>query len=168
MMKVKLTDAQWRKILPFLQTCTNINIGGGIQWELLQHELGFPTKIHLARGRFGQSAEVLCDSRAGLRYYTARKAGRRARVYSADRRTKAMTRQTLSNLSGDTLKLLSHPRADRRRSRDYDRHIYKLRHSAESFIGKIEHFRRIFPRFDKLSMNYLSFIHFAGSLILLK
>ncbi len=52
--------------------------------------------------------------------------------------------------------------------REYDRHLYRERHLIECFIGKIKHYRRIFTRFEKLSKNYLSFIHLVSSLIWLK
>lgn len=60
------------------------------------------------------------------------------------------------------------PRSNRKELREIDRHLYKERHLAECFIGKLKHFRRVFSRFDKLAKNYLSFIHFASSLIWLR
>ncbi len=55
-----------------------------------------------------------------------------------------------------------------RTTRKYDRHLYRERHLVECFIGKIKQWRRIFTRFEKLSKNYLSFIHLVSSLIWLK
>jgi transposase len=55
-----------------------------------------------------------------------------------------------------------------RTGRKYDRHLYRERHLIECFIGKIKHYRRIFTRFEKLSKNYLSFIHLVSSLIWLR
>jgi transposase len=52
--------------------------------------------------------------------------------------------------------------------REIDWHLYRERHLIECFIGKIKHYRRIFTRFEKLSKNYLSFIHLVSSLIWLK
>jgi len=52
--------------------------------------------------------------------------------------------------------------------RKYDRHLYRERHLIECFISKIKHYRRIFTRFEKLSKNYLSFIHLVSSLIWLR
>ena len=48
---------------------------------------------------------------------------------------------------------------------EYDSHIYKERHLIECFFNKLKQFRRIFSRFDKLDVRYLSFIHFAAVLI---
>jgi transposase len=52
--------------------------------------------------------------------------------------------------------------------REIDRHLYKERHLIENQIGKLKQFRRVFSRFDKLSKKYLSFIHFASTLIWLR
>lgn len=52
--------------------------------------------------------------------------------------------------------------------RQVDWHLYRERHLIECFIGKIKHYRRIFTRFEKLSKNYLSFIHLVSSLIWLR
>jgi transposase len=56
-------------------------------------------------------------------------------------------------------------RSYNRCKRKYDRHLYRERHLIECFIGKIKHYRRVFTRFEKLSKNYLSFIHLVSSLI---
>ena len=46
--------------------------------------------------------------------------------------------------------------------------LYKERHLIECCIGKRKHFRRVFSRFAKLAQNYLSFVHFASTLIWLR
>jgi transposase len=35
-------------------------------------------------------------------------------------------------------------------------------------FGKLEHFRRVFSRFDKLARRYLAFVHLAAACILLR
>jgi transposase len=55
-----------------------------------------------------------------------------------------------------------------KQGRKYDRHLYRERHLIECFINKIKHYRRVFTRFEKLSKNYLSFIHLVSSLIWLR
>ena len=52
--------------------------------------------------------------------------------------------------------------------RQIDVHLYKERHLIENQIGKLKHFRRVFSRFDKLAKNYLSFIHFASTVVWLR
>jgi len=59
-------------------------------------------------------------------------------------------------------------RSYNRHRREVDWHLYRERHLIECFISKIKHYRRIFTRFEKLSKNYLSFIHPVSSLILLR
>lgn len=80
-MKVKLTDAQWRKILQFLQTCTHIYIGrerecrkfleavlwitrSGAQWRLLPKEYGNWNTVYkrFARWSGGGVFEKLFES----------------------------------------------------------------------------------------------------------
>ena len=55
-----------------------------------------------------------------------------------------------------------------KKSREYDRWLYRERHLVECFINKIKHYRRIFSRFDKLARSYLGFLHFVSSLIWLR
>ena len=51
---------------------------------------------------------------------------------------------------------------------EYDRWLYRERHLVECFINKIKHFRRVFSRFDKLSIRYLGFVQFVSALIWLR
>lgn len=60
------------------------------------------------------------------------------------------------------------PRRANRSQRTYDEHLYKERYQIEYFFSKIKHFRRIFSRFDKSALSYLSFLYFVGTLIWLK
>ncbi len=60
------------------------------------------------------------------------------------------------------------PKSNRKQPHEYDRELYKERHLIECFIGKLKHYRRCFSRFDKLARNYLSFLHFASTLIWLR
>lgn len=60
------------------------------------------------------------------------------------------------------------PKSNRKEQRAFDKELYKERHLVECFIGKLKHFRRCFSRFDKLARNYLSFLHFASTLIWLR
>jgi transposase len=57
-------------------------------------------------------------------------------------------------------------RVNRKIQRTIDEHLYKERHLIQCRIGKQKHFRRVFSRFDKLAKNYLSFVHFASTIIL--
>lgn len=59
-------------------------------------------------------------------------------------------------------------RANRLEPREIDKYLYRERHLIECFINKLKQWRRIFSRFEKLSKNYLSFIHLVSSLIWLR
>jgi len=60
------------------------------------------------------------------------------------------------------------PKSNRKEQREYDKELYKERHLVECFISKLKQYRRCFSRFDKLAHNYLSFLHFAATLIWLR
>jgi len=65
-------------------------------------------------------------------------------------------------------KAVNPSRIDRRIQRKIDLDLYKEQHLIECCIGKLKHFRRVFSRFDKLAKNYLSFVHFASTLVWLR
>jgi transposase len=58
-------------------------------------------------------------------------------------------------------------RSNRKNPRNYDEELYKERNLVERFFRKLKNYRRIFSRFDKKAANYLAFITFAATLILL-
>jgi transposase len=49
--------------------------------------------------------------------------------------------------------------------RDIDWHLYKERCLVEQFFQRIKRFRRISMRFEKLSRNFLAFLHLAAVLV---
>ena len=60
------------------------------------------------------------------------------------------------------------PRIDTANPWEYDKHIYKERHSIECFFSKIKQFRRVFSRFDKSIRNFAAFVSFVGAIIWLR
>ena len=60
------------------------------------------------------------------------------------------------------------PKSNRKKFREYDKHIYKERNLIECFIGKLKQFRRVFSRFEKWAKNYMNFVLFAAALIWLR
>ena len=56
----------------------------------------------------------------------------------------------------------------RRQPRDYDRIRYRERNIVERFINKIKWYRRIFTRYKKLARRFMTFLHFASTLIWLE
>ncbi len=59
-------------------------------------------------------------------------------------------------------------RRNRRQPGDYDRIRYRERNIVERFINRLRWCRRVSTRYDKLARRYMSFLHFASTLIWLK
>jgi len=57
------------------------------------------------------------------------------------------------------------PRAHRRKTRTFDRHLYKARHLIEIFFAKLKQYRAIATRYDKTARNFLATIHLAATAI---
>ena len=53
------------------------------------------------------------------------------------------------------------PKANRKDLRDLDKDICKLRNKVERMFRRLEHFRRIYTRYDKLDMMFAGFLKFA-------
>ena len=53
------------------------------------------------------------------------------------------------------------PKKNRKNPWEYDKELYKLRNEIERLFRKIQGFRRIFVRFEKLDTMYVGFIQFA-------
>ena len=53
------------------------------------------------------------------------------------------------------------PKSNRKEPWDYDKVLYKQRNQVERLFRRIKRFRRVFTRYDKLDIMFLSFIFFA-------
>jgi transposase len=53
------------------------------------------------------------------------------------------------------------PKSHRLEPWEYDREMYKRRNEVERLFRRLKSFWRVFSRFDKLDIMFLSFIHFA-------
>lgn len=53
------------------------------------------------------------------------------------------------------------PKRNRKNPWKYDRELYKQRNQVERLFRRLKRFRRIFTRYDKLDIIFLSFIYFA-------
>jgi len=73
--------------------------------------------------------------------------------------------QTITAMQAETV---IPPKANRVEPREYDQEFYKERHLAECFFNKLKQFRRVFSRFEQTARNYLAFVHFASTMILLR
>lgn len=127
--------------------------------------MGLTTKIHalvealgnLARWRLtpGQAADV-SEAESLLE-------GVAAKAVAAD---KAYDSQSLlDTITASGAQAVIPPRANRRQSRAYDRHIYKGRNLVERFFRRIKHFRRVATRYDKLDCRYEAVIAIAATWI---
>jgi transposase len=56
-------------------------------------------------------------------------------------------------------------KANRRKPRRFDRHLYKARHLIENFFAKLKQYRAIATRYDKTARNFLAAVHLAASVI---
>ena len=117
--------------------------------------LGNPLRLLLSAG---QAHEVP--------YATMLLAGYKTEFVMGDKAYDAET--ILTTIAAMDAEAVIPPKANRKEQRDYDTELYKERHLVECFFNKLKHFRRCFSRFDKLARNYLSFLHFASTLIWLR
>jgi len=53
------------------------------------------------------------------------------------------------------------PKSNRKNPWNYDKELYKQRNQVERLFRRLKRFRRIFTRYDKLDIIFLSFIYFA-------
>lgn len=60
------------------------------------------------------------------------------------------------------------PKANRKVQRPCDFALYRERNLVERFFNTLKHFRAIATRYDKLARNFLSAVHLAAMLILIK
>lgn len=57
------------------------------------------------------------------------------------------------------------PKANRKVTRDYDKHAYKWRHLVENFFAKIKEFKAIATRYEKTASSYAANWHLAATVI---
>ena len=60
------------------------------------------------------------------------------------------------------------PKKNRVAPRDYDRNLYADRNKIERLFNRMKHYRRVATRYEKLARNYLSFVHVAAAMLLLR
>lgn len=54
------------------------------------------------------------------------------------------------------------PRSNRKTPHAYDRALYRERNLVERFFNKLDQFRRVATRYDKLLANYMGFVQLAA------
>lgn len=60
------------------------------------------------------------------------------------------------------------PRRNRKQPIDYDREMYKWRHSVENFFAKIKEFRRIATRYEKTDVSFSAMIYLTSTILVLR
>ena len=53
------------------------------------------------------------------------------------------------------------PKSNRKKPWDYDKELYKSRNKVERLFRRLQGFRRIFCRYEKLDIMYMGFLHLA-------
>ena len=53
------------------------------------------------------------------------------------------------------------PKSNRKGPWNYDKELYKQRNQVERLFRRIKRFRRIFTRYDKLDVIFLTFVYFT-------
>lgn len=81
------------------------------------------------------------------------------RAYDADR--------VCARLAADNVACVIPPRQNRLRPPLCSRRLYRRRHKIENWFRKLQDFRRLATRYDKLAACYLALVHLAGTFILL-
>jgi transposase len=60
------------------------------------------------------------------------------------------------------MKVVIPPKANRKKPRPTDFHLYKERHLVENFFCKLKHFRRVATRYEKTAQNFFGFLLLAS------
>jgi transposase len=80
------------------------------------------------------------------------------KAYDADKRV-------IEPLTSAGKKLVIPSKANRKKRRKLDRHLYAARHLIENFFAKLKQYRAIATRYDKTARNFLAAVHLAASVI---
>lgn len=130
------------------------------------------TKLHVACTDEHTAVAVLLT--AGQRhdsvgfaplYTQAQRAGTLVRL-TADRAYDADAIRP--QLASDAVESVIPARSNRVDPQPHSTVRYKLRHKVENWFRKLQDFRRLATRYEKLARCYLALVHLASSLILLR
>ena len=129
---------------------------------------GFSTKVHALTDALGNPLRFILTGGQNSDIGQAENllAGIQAEAVLADKGYDADA--LLNTLKEAQIEAVIPPKANRTVQRPYDAHLYKERHLIECFFGKMKHYRRVFSRYEKLAINYLSMLSFVATLIWLR
>jgi len=127
--------------------------------------MGRNTKIHLAVDAHGMPVRVLvtagpvADCTQAGKLISHIKAG--ALIAEKGYDTDAIVQ--IAQASG--MEAIIPPRSNRKQPRDYDRHLYKLRHLVENAFLRIKEWRGIATRYAKRVSSYLAAVQLRCAII---
>lgn len=130
---------------------------GGFSTKIqrLADSLGNPFRFALTAGQAGDAPQAIPLLE-----------GIDAKLFLADRAYDSDAILDWTAAKGAIAVIPSHPSRTEPRQTDWS--LYKERHKIEILFGMLQHYRRVFARFDKLDQHYLAFIHLAAACILLR
>jgi putative transposase len=129
---------------------------------------GFSTKIHIALDALGNPADFILTAGQEADVTQAEPLIRRnpADAYIADKAYDSDA--VIRKIKGKGAEAVIPPKKNRKKLRDYDKHLYKERKKVEWFINLIKQFRRVATRYEKTARNFLGFVHVASVVVLLR
>jgi transposase len=129
---------------------------------------GFSTKIHLSTEALGNPLEVILTpgEASDCPMMPRLIEGRKAQHVLADKGYDSDDNRMQIKAAGAAPCIPSKANRSQKQPCDYD--LYEERHQIEGTFSKLKYFRRIFSRFDKYAAHFLSFIHFAATILWLK
>jgi transposase len=66
------------------------------------------------------------------------------------------------------IKAVIPPLACRKEAIPYDKKVYQRRNKVERLFNRLEQFRRVATRYDKLDETFLAFIHLTAALVMIR
>jgi transposase len=99
-------------------------------------------------------------------------------VYTQSREAGTLTRLTAdraydadelrARLASDQVECVIPARSNRRTPPTCSRRLYRRRHMIENWFRKLQDFRRLATRYEKLAACYLALVHLGSTVILLR
>jgi transposase len=80
------------------------------------------------------------------------------KAYDADKRV-------IEPMTSAGKKVVIPSKANRKKKRKLDRHLYAERHLIENFFAKLKQYRAIATRYDKTARNFLAAVHLVACVI---
>lgn len=117
--------------------------------------------MHIAADALGNPRRVLLSAgqEADISHAPVLRNGLEAEVLVGDKGYDSD--EFVASVQADETVVVIPPRKNRKTPRDYDRHLYKVRHLVECLIGRLKQYRRLGTRYEKSAQNFLAFWQFG-------